>query len=123
MHLTHAFSNLDPLRSGESVRRELIPDPRAVRRGPDWVELELGRLPDLFFAVHRIDFEEAVDEDTAGRFHVLNLVAGEQVELESAQGVHDLAFAETIVVPAAVGRYRLRRARGGACKVVKAFVP
>ena len=123
VHLAHAFSNLDPLRSGESVRRELIPEPRTVRRGPDWVELELGRLPDLFFAVHRIDFEEAVDEDTAGRFHVLNLVAGEQVELESEQGVHDLAFAETIVVPAAVGRYRLRRARGGACKVVKAFVP
>ena len=123
VHLTHAFSNLDPLRSGQSVRRELIPDPRPVRRGPDWVELELGRLADLFFAVHRIDFEEAVDEDTAGRFHVLNLVAGEQVELESEQGMHDLAFAETIVVPAAVGRYRLRRARGGACKVVKAFVP
>ena len=64
-----------------------------------------------------------MDEDTAGRFHVLNLVAGEQVEIESETGVHDLAYAETVVVPAAVGRYRLRRARGGACKVVKAFVP
>ncbi len=123
VHLAHAFSNLDPLRSGESVRRELIPEPRTVRRGRDWVELELGRLPDLFFAVHRLDFEDAVDEDTAGRFHVLNLVAGEHVELESERGVHDLAFAETIVVPAAVGPYRLRRVRGGACKVVKAFVP
>ena len=123
VHLAHAFSNIDPLRSGESVRRELIPEPRPVRRGADWAELELGRLPDLFFAVHRLDFEEAVEEDTAGRFHVLNLVAGEQVEIEFEKGVHDLAYAETVVVPAAVGRYRLRRARGGACKVVKAFVP
>jgi mannose-6-phosphate isomerase class I len=123
VHLVHAFSNLDPLRSGESVRRELIPEPRPVRKGTDWVELELGRLPDLFFAVHRVDFEEAVDQDTAGRFHVLNLVAGQQVEIESETGVHGLAYAETIVVPAAVGQYRLRRARGGACKVVKAFVP
>jgi mannose-6-phosphate isomerase class I len=123
VHLTHAFSNLDPLRSGESVRRELIPEPKPVREGTDWVELELGRLPDLFFAVHRFDFEEAVDEDTGGRFHVLNLVAGEHVEIESETGVHDLAYAETIVVPAAVGQYRLRRARGDACKVVKAFVP
>jgi mannose-6-phosphate isomerase class I len=123
VHLAHAFSNIDPLRSGESVRRELIPEPTPVRHGPDWVELELGRLPDLFFAVHRLDFEGAVDEDTAGRFHVLNLVAGEQVAIESETGVHDLAYAETVVVPAAVGPYCLRRARGGACKVVKAFVP
>lgn len=88
------------------------------------LELELGRLPDLVFAVHRLDFEEAVEDDTAGRFHVLNLVAGEQIEIESGAGaVHGLAYAETIVVPASVGPYRLPRVQGGACKVVKAFVP
>ena len=124
VHLAHAFSNLDPARSGDSVRRDLIPEPRPVRQGADWTELELGRLPDLFFAVHRLDFEEAVEEDTAGRFHVLNLVAGEQIEIESGAGdVHGLAYAETIVIPASVGPYRLLRVRGGACKVVKAFVP
>lgn len=124
VHLSHAFSNLDPARSGDSVRRDLIPEPRPVRQGADWTELELGRLPDVFFAVHRLDFEEAVEEDTAGRFHVLNLVAGEQVEIESGAGaVHGLAYAETIVIPASVGPYRLRRVHGGACKVVKAFVP
>ena len=50
------------------------------------MELELGRLPDLFFAVHRLDFDDAIEDDTAGRFHVLNLVAGEQVEIESGAG-------------------------------------
>ncbi|MGI8478866.1 MAG: class I mannose-6-phosphate isomerase [Gaiellaceae bacterium] len=124
VHLAHAFSNLDPSRSGASVRRDLIPEPKPVREGADWSELELGRLPDLFFAVHRLDFEETVEDDTAGRFHVLNLVAGEQMEIESGAGaVHGLAYAETIVVPASVGPYRLRRLQGGACKVVKAFVP
>lgn len=124
VHLAHAFSNLDPSRSGESVRRELIPAPKPVREGTDWSELELGRLPELFFAVHRLDFAETVEDDTAGRFHVLNLVAGEQIEIESGEGaVHGLAYAETIVIPAAVGPYRLRRVRGGMCKVVKAFVP
>ena len=124
VHLAHAFSNLDPARSGDSVRRDLIPEPRPVRQGAAWAELELGRLPDLFFAVHRLDFEKEVEEDTAGRFHVLNLVAGEQIEIESVAGaVHALAYAETIVIPASVGPSRLRRVRGGACKVVKAFVP
>jgi mannose-6-phosphate isomerase class I len=124
VHLAHAFANVDTERSGDAVRDELIPEPRTVREGAGWSELELGRHPDLFFAVHRLDFEETVTDDTAGRFHVLNLVAGEEVEIESATGVvHGLSYAETIVVPAAVGGYRLRRTRGGACNVIKAFVP
>jgi mannose-6-phosphate isomerase class I len=123
VHLAHAFSNLDPRRSGEAVRRDLIPEPRPVRDGPGWVELELGRLPDLFFGVNRLDFEESVADETTDRFHVLNLAAGEEVEIETAAGAtHPLAYAETIIVPAGVGRYRIRRVRGGPCKVVKAFV-
>jgi mannose-6-phosphate isomerase class I len=124
VHLAHAFANLDARRSDDAVRHELVPEPAAIRAGADWMELELGRLPDLFFAVHRLDFAETVDDDTSERFHVLNLVAGEEAEIETASGaVHRLAYAETIVVPAAVGPYRLRRLRGEACKVVKAFVP
>jgi mannose-6-phosphate isomerase class I len=122
VHLEHAFSNVDPRRSGEAVRRELVPEPGQIRGGAGWVELELGRLPELFFAVNRLEFEENVADDTAERFHVLNLVAGEGVEIEAASGIHPLAYAETIVVPAAVGQYRIRRVRGGPCKVVKAFV-
>jgi mannose-6-phosphate isomerase class I len=124
VHIAHAFANLDTGRPADSVRRELIPEPRPVRGGAGWTELELGRLPDVFFAVHRLDFDETVEDETGGRFHVLNLVAGDEIEIESEAGVvHGLSYAETLVVPAAVGRYRLRRLHGGACKVVKAFVP
>jgi mannose-6-phosphate isomerase class I len=123
VHVAHAFSNLDPRRSGEAVRRELIPEPRPVREGANWVELELGRHPDLFFGVNRLDFEENIADDTEERFHVLNLVGGEEVEIVTDGGAtHPLAYAETIVVPASVGGYEIRRVRGGACKVVKAFV-
>ena len=123
VHLRHAFANLDPSRRGDAVRRELVQEPRVHRAGPDWAELVLGALPELFFAVHRLDFEDEVVDDTAGRFHVLNLVAGERVVVEAEGGAaHELAYAETIVVPAATGRYRLRRLVGPAPKVVKAFV-
>jgi hypothetical protein len=105
------------------VKRDLVPEPRPVRGGSGWVELELGRHPDLFFGVNRLEFEESVEDDTEERFHVLNLVDGEEVEIVTEGGAeHPLSYAETIVVPAAVGRYRIRRVRGGACKVVKAFV-
>jgi mannose-6-phosphate isomerase class I len=123
VHLEHAFSNLDPARRGTAVRRELIPEPVVVREGRGWAELALSTLPELFFAVHRLDFADEIADDTCGRFHALNLVAGEQVDIVTAAGhVHPLAYAETIVVPAAVGAYRIRRRSGEACKVVKAFV-
>jgi mannose-6-phosphate isomerase class I len=122
VHLRHAFSNLDPKRRGEGVR-ELMPEPVVVREGQGWAELALSSLPELFFAVNRLDFADGIGDDTAGRFHALNLVAGEQVEIETFGGdVHPLAYAETIVIPAAAGAYRIRRVRGGSCKVVKAFV-
>jgi hypothetical protein len=118
----HAFANLDQRRRGHAVA-ELIPEPRVVRAANGCSELQLGHHPDLFFAIHRLDFVDAVDDDTGGRFHVLNLVAGEEVEIVTERGdVHPLSYAETIVVPAAVGRYGIRRVRGPACKVVKAFV-
>jgi mannose-6-phosphate isomerase class I len=122
VHLRHAFSNLDPRRRGKSVR-ELMPEPSMVRDGPGFRELALGRSPELFFAVHRLDFDDEVAEDTGGRFHALNLAEGDEIELETAAGaVHPLSYAETIVIPAAVGEYRLRRTSGGPFKVVKAFV-
>jgi mannose-6-phosphate isomerase class I len=122
VHLRHAFSNLDLRRRGNSVH-ELMPEPSVIRNGSGWRELALGRSPELFFAVHRLDFEDEVADDTDGRFHALNLAAGDEIEVETATGaVHPLSYAETIVIPAAVGEYRLRRTRSGPCKVVKAFV-
>ena len=123
VHLEHAFANLDPGRRGEAVRRDLVQEPAVVRSGAGWDELDLGDLPELFFAVHRLDFDDAIEDDTAGRFHVLNLVEGGEIAVETGAGPPvSLAYAETMVVPASVGPYRLRRMSGPAVRVVKAFV-
>jgi mannose-6-phosphate isomerase class I len=111
VHIEHAFANLD----GRGVSGPAGP-PIVVRSGNDWTEFQLGRHEDIFFAVNRLDFSREMEDDTRGRFHVLNLVEGDLIEV----GGHPLAYAETLVVPASVGRYELR---GGPAKVVKAFVP
>jgi hypothetical protein len=122
VHLDHAFTNVDVGRRGDAVRH-LIQQPRIDRSAPGFVEEILGAAPELFFEVRRLSFEEQATDDTAGRFHVLNLVAGQEAVVETAGGhTHRLAYAETMVVPAAVGRYRLRRLRGPACQVVTALV-
>jgi mannose-6-phosphate isomerase class I len=123
VHLEHAFANLDDRRRGAAVRRLLVQEPRVLRRGDGWRELVLGTLPELFYAVHRLELDRVIDDDTNGTFHLLNLVEGDQVSIETENGrEHRLSFAETIVLPAAAGRYTVRSETTDRCKLVKAFV-
>jgi mannose-6-phosphate isomerase class I len=123
VQLDHAFANLDTRRRGENVTNELVPRATPVRSGAGFAEYVLGRHPELFFAVHRLEIENVADDDTHGRFHVLNLVEGDEILLRTASGrEHQLSYAETIVVPASVGAYSLVRTGRSPAKVVKAFV-
>jgi len=122
VQLDHAFANLAFDRRGDEVRA-LVAETTVVRTGDGFRELAFGTHPDLFFAVHRLEVETTIEDDTAGRFAVLNLVEGESVAIRTASGrEHALAYAETIVLPANVGRYAIIRTSGGPAKLVKAFV-
>ena len=55
-------------------------------------------------------FTEPVDHDTAGTVNVLNLVEGAEAVVESEEGAFApfvVHYAETFIVPASVGRYRI----------------
>ncbi len=120
----HGFANLDRERRGDDVVDDLIPSPRLLRTGPGWREELLGALTELFYEVRRIVLDNGTAEDnTDGRFHILNVSAGDGVVIETASGRrHDLAFAETLTVPAAVGAYRLRPLGDRPVHVIKALV-
>ncbi|OIJ90439.1 class I mannose-6-phosphate isomerase [Streptomyces colonosanans] len=120
----HGLANLDTERRGEAVARELVQEPRTLRCGDGWREDLLGALDEMFYEVRRytLDAGAAAGDDTAGRFHVLNVVEGEGVIVETAAGDrHELSYGETLTVPAAAGAYRLC-ATGSPVKVVKALV-
>jgi hypothetical protein len=103
--------------------RDLVPEPIGVREGDGYREVAFPRHPELFFSVHRIDFERSVPNRTGDRFHVLNLVEGGDVEVRTAAGrSHRISYAETVVVPAAVGPYELVPLERSPHKIVKAFV-
>ncbi|MCX5536974.1 class I mannose-6-phosphate isomerase [Streptomyces sp. NBC_00006] len=121
----HGFANLDTTRRGEAVARDLVQQPRTLREGDGWREEVIGALDEMFYEVRRyaLDAGAEAQDDTAGRFHVLNVVDGDGVTLHTEAGdTHALSYAETLTVPAAVGRYRLRAADGGPVRVVKALV-
>ena len=83
------WSTRSPTRPGAARRlrpprpdSETPPSERATA-GPSSTS---GGLPELFYAVHRLDFDGAVADDTRGRFHVLNLVEGDEIAIETAAG-------------------------------------
>lgn len=107
VHVEHALANVVASRRGAAVD-ELVAQPEVLRQAEGWTEELLGALPEVFFEVRRLVFSTDVSDATAGRCHVLNLVAGERVVLSTSSGHrHDLHYGETIVVPAATGPYRL----------------
>jgi mannose-6-phosphate isomerase class I len=123
VHLEHAFANIDSTRRTGWVQEHLIQQPVVVRKGNNWRELCIGNIEQLFFAIHRLEFLETIDDATDGKFLALNLVEGEQCEIltETCEPVQ-LHYAESIIIPASVGTYRLSNTGNRPCKVVKAFV-
>ncbi|SEM19528.1 class I mannose-6-phosphate isomerase [Streptacidiphilus jiangxiensis] len=125
VHVGHAFENLNRARVGEDVARDLVQQPQELRAGEGWREDVIGRLPEMFFEVRRFELaRDAVVEDTTdGRFHIVNVVAGEGVVVETDSGHrYELAYAETLTVPACVGDYRVRALGSGPVRYVKALV-
>ncbi|MFJ8726122.1 class I mannose-6-phosphate isomerase [Streptomyces sp. NPDC004279] len=121
----HGFANLETGRRGAAVARDLVQEPRTLREGAGWREEVIGALDEMFYEVRRyvLDAGAEAEDATQGRFHVLNVVEGAGVTVRTAAGdTHELACAETLTVPAAVGHYTLRAADGGPVQVVKALV-
>ena len=91
--------------------------------GPGWQLIHLPTHPVHFYDVHRYDFTSSVEGVTNGSCHIMSVVEGESVILETANGKRQrFNYAETFVVPAAAGRYTLTSDTNLPVKVIKAFV-
>ena len=123
LNIGRAFENLNFERQGQRVLDELVSHPHTLAEGPGWRVVHCPTHREHFYDVHRLEFEHSLEVATEGSCHVLSLVEGEQVLLETEGGLRQrFNYAETFVVPAAAGRYRLVSESGAMLKVVKAFV-
>jgi hypothetical protein len=91
-----------------------------------WVEERTGLHKLEFIETRRHRFTSAVEHDSAGGVHVLNLVEGAEAIVESPTAAFEpfnIHYAETFIVPASVGKYRVRPSSGtGRCATVRASV-
>jgi mannose-6-phosphate isomerase class I len=123
LNIERAFQNLDTRRKGEVVSRTLVSPPRTIAEGQGWKVIHLPTHPVHFYDVHRLEFDESIEINSDNLAHVLMLVEGDHLLLETLQGMRQrFNYAETFVVPAAAGSYRLINKGNSPVKVIKAFL-
>ena len=123
LNIDRAFENLYFDRKGDRVPAEFISQPRIVNSGPGWELIHQPTHKNHFYDVQRYKFSDRVDVRTDGSCQVMSLVEGRSVLLETANGQRQrFSYAETFVVPAAAGAYRLISEDGAEIQVVKSFV-
>lgn len=123
INIDHAFNNLDFSRKGNKVKEELISKQQVIEKGEDWQLVHAPTHAEHFYDLHRIEFKSTVNIDTNGKCHVLMLVEGQSVIVETKNGSRQrYNYAETFAIPAAAGSYRIINEGDGMAKVVKAFV-
>ncbi|MFN8470968.1 MAG: class I mannose-6-phosphate isomerase [Anaerolineae bacterium] len=123
LNIARAFDNLYFERQGDVVERELVSHPYTLAAGDGWRVVHVPTHNAHFYDVHRFEFDNEIEVSTDGMCHVMSVVEGEGVWLETEAGLRQrFNYAETFVVPAAAVRYRLANAGAPPVKVVKAFV-
>jgi hypothetical protein len=128
IHLDHGAASIQWDRTTQWVRNNLINRVEHVSSGQGWTEERTGLHEREFIETRRHWFHVAVPHHTHGGVNVLNLIEGEEVVVESPTGAFPpfvVHYAETFIVPAAVGAYIVRPygpSTGKQCATIKAFV-
>ena len=128
IHLNHGIANIAWDRQTDWVKQNLINRVEFLGKGAGWTEERTGLHELEFIETRRNWFTGKTPLDTQGTVNVLNLVEGREAIVESPKGAFDpfvVHYAETFIVPAAVGAYTIRpsgESEGSKCGTIKAFV-
>lgn len=115
-------------RTTEWTRQNLVNRIEKVAEGDGWAEERTGLHEREFIETRRHWFTKRVEHHTNGGVHVVCLVEGDEVSVESPTGVFEpfvVHYAEVFIVPAKVGAYTILphgTSEGKTCGTMKAYV-
>ncbi len=123
INIERGFANIRPERTGSWVREHLVAKPQLLASGADWQLYELYDKPFTFYKILRLEFASRHVLDTEGKAFAINLVEGEKIAVISAQGRRtELAYLESMVIPAAAERVTFFNQGVKPCKLVLVHV-
>lgn len=110
VHLEHGEQVIDWQRDTRWVADNLVNQVEPVAEGEGWREERTGMHEREFIETRRHWFTAPVTHHTQGGVNVLNLVEGDEAIVDSPSGAFApfvVHYAETFIIPAAVGEYRI----------------
>ncbi len=128
INIAHGKENIDWRKTTGWVGQNLLNCCEKIDEGDGWWEERTGLHTTEFIETRRHWFTQQVHHDTHGNLNVLNLVEGREVMVESPTGAFApfvVHYAETFIVPAAVGKYTIRpigESEGREYATIKAYV-
>ncbi len=128
IHLEHGSKVIQWDRDTDWSERNLVNCIEPIAEGEGWREERTGLHEREFIETRRHWFSVPVEHDTGGTVQVLNLIEGREATVDSPDNAFApfvVHYAETFIVPASVGRYRIRpsgESEGQTIATIKAYV-
>ena len=128
LHVDHGANSIQWDRDNSYAKSRLINRIETVAEGDGWVEERTGLHEAEFIETRRHWFTGSTPHDGGDGVNVLNLVSGEEAVVTSPDQAFEpmvVHYAETFIVPAAAGPYRVTphgRGSGTRCATIKASV-
>ncbi|MCS2156865.1 class I mannose-6-phosphate isomerase [Scandinavium sp. H11S7] len=110
VHLEHGEKVIDWQRDTQWVHEHLVNRIEPIAEGDGWREERTGLHEREFIETRRHWFTKSVTHHTRGGVNVLNLIEGDEARVESPTNAFEpfvVHYAETFIVPAGVGEYRI----------------
>ena len=110
IHLKMGEAVLHKERDKKFVYENLVNHGGVAREGDGWKEVIKGEHDLLYFSLRNDIFTKQIEDEASDRFHVLALVDGEKVRVESVDDptkFFRMNYMDIVVVPAHFGKYRI----------------
>ncbi len=125
VHIGHGEKVIQFDRDTTWVKENLINRFETKIESKHHLEEKTGLHEREFIETRRHTFDEPIELSTQGTVQMLNLIEGREIVVESMDHSfqpYRIHYAETFIIPASVGKFRLRPLHNESVKVIRAYV-